>query len=112
MADLHALKETRQLLKRTVDLRDALDVSAESIQALIDAMERGSSTEELVAGMAGPKGREEMTGAFERYDAQRYRWRVALMRVWLREGRTITDFARHNGFSRQYAQKIAKEAVR
>ncbi len=55
------------------------------------------------------KARLALREAFDQFEHQRHRTRLALVRAGLEEGMTIGELGRAWGFSRQLAARYAKE---
>jgi hypothetical protein len=98
---------TRGLLQSAAALQGLLTIVIVRAELLTRQLQDGMSVYHATEGWVGS---ETMTRALQDFERWRARWRVAVMRGWLAEGGTITEFAGTFGFSRQYAQRIAREA--
>ena len=102
-------EETQRLVEVTARLREVLAGRQAKFETVLSELDQGVPVGDMMIHGGAPDLREELDRALEEFHAQRYRWRVSLMRATLAEGMTITRFADLYGFSRQYAQRIAKE---
>ena len=86
-----------------------MDHMIERYDGCIASMEDGVPAADLLRRRTGPTDRSILCDALKGFETQRYAWRLSLMRACLAKGMTITEFAELFGFSRQYAQKLARE---
>ncbi len=105
------IEEFRDLRMAAEELRSEIATQLEIVQAVEDKLTTSAGAVYAVRNLPTKQIRDSLDKAFRQVVDSRRAWRVALMRsCCLEEGMSITEFARHFGFSRQYAQSLAVEA--
>lgn len=107
MPEKETLDATRKLGDSSASLLGLLTVVIAKCETLAKALESGESVYHATEAWSGS---ERMSEALADFEEKRRAWRVAVVRGWMAEDRSITAFAQTFGFSRQYAQRLAKEA--
>ncbi len=91
-------------------LRKALLDSQRAIvqtASLVTAGERGV---EALRQVDAARNRQRVTDCLDEYEVARHRFRIAMFRVCLNEGATMTEIGRLLSISRQLASRLANEA--
>ena len=102
-------QETVNLVARATELRDLLTRHIAGYERIVRELDRGRSPADLLRTGRGQRDRGALSDAIHVLEGQRYVWRRETLRSCLQDGMTLTEFAELWGFSRQYAQKIARE---
>ena len=97
-ADLHALHQAQKHFQR-------------AYRTLKRKLERGVPASRALASMDLPGLRDELAREMVRIDEARQRLRTSLIKLCLEEGLPIGEVARLWGFSRQLAQRYAKQGT-
>jgi hypothetical protein len=96
--DLEALYQFRKHFQRTY-------------RTLRRKLERGVPARTALSSMDLPVLRDDIAREMARLDQARQRMRTALVRLCLEEGMTTSETAKLWGFSRQLAQRYAKQGA-
>jgi hypothetical protein len=100
--------EFRELRVAAEELRSEIAIQLEIVRAVEDKLTTSEGAVYALRNLPTKQIRDSLDKAFKQVVEQRRAWRVALMRsCCLEEGMSLTEFADHFGFSRQYAQALA-----
>lgn len=105
MPETAVVRATRELLATSAQLQGLLTVVIVRAELIIKALETGSTVLDATEGFVGS---ETLTTALRKFETDRHEWRIAVLRGWLEQGGTLSEYASTFGFSRQYAQKLAR----
>ena len=92
------------------DAEAMLEASRESNRAFRTSIAQGVPIREALAGQAIPDMLPSVTASLKKLEQMRHETRTAVFAVGLAEGLSIGEMGRLYGFSRQLAQRFAREA--
>ncbi len=93
------------------ELRSEIAIQLEIVRAVEDKLTTSAGAVYAVRSLPTKQIRDSLDKAFKQVVERRRAWRVALMHsCCLEEDMSLTEFARHFGFSRQYAQSLAADS--
>ena len=105
------IEEFRELRRAAEELRSEIAIQLEIVQTVEDKLTTSAGAVYAVRNLPTEQIRDSLDKAFKQVVEHRRAWRVALMHACcLEEDMSFTEFARHFGFSRQYALSLAVEA--
>jgi len=99
-----------QLIKRTDELRDALDRFDQATRSGLEVLQRGVPLVEGLAEARAGSARASLNKALDRMETARRDVRVAMSDVALEEGASLSEVARALGVSRQLLSRLAASA--
>lgn len=105
------IEEFRELRMAAEELRTEIAIQLEIVRAVEDKLTTSAGAVYAVRNLPTKQIRDSLDKAFKEVVERRRAWRVALMHsCCLEEDMSLTEFARHFGFSRQYAQSLAADS--
>ncbi len=105
------IEEFRELRRAAEELRSEIAIQLEIVRTVEDRLTTSAGAVYAVRNLPTEQIRDSLDKAFKQVVVRRRAWRVALMHsCCLEEDMSLTEFAQHFGFSRQYAQSLAAEA--
>ena len=99
-----------QLIKRTDELRIALDEFDEMTHAGLEVLQRGVPLVEGLAQARAGSARASLNKALDRMETARRDVRVAMSDIAIEQGASLSEVARALGVSRQLLSRLAASA--
>lgn len=104
------VREGKRLVDSTEELRDILRRYRGVTTTMITRVENGTLMFDAIQQAYGSIVRPELTDALEEFEAARHRARLAMFRLGIEQGSSISEIGRALGISRQLASRLAAEA--
>ena len=105
------IEEFKELQRAAEELRSEFAIQLEIVRAVEDKLTTSAGAVDAVRYLPTEQIRDSLDKVFKEFVAHRRTWRVALIHsCCIEEDMSLTEFARHFGFSRQYAQSLVVEA--
>ena len=105
-----SIRAAEDLLEALAELRRTTRTAETDIRKAIKLAVDGADTASALAALSPADTRQTMNEALTSVEAARHAMRLEIFRQGLEEGMSIAALGRAFGFSRQLAQRFAKEA--
>ena len=107
-----AIESIEKALEVSAALRHRLVANERAGRNMVKALQRGDPVSMVVGGSGEPASelRRSTTELLADYETVRHHMRTALVLPYLAEGKSVGDFSRELGVSRQLASRLVKQA--
>jgi len=105
-----AIRDTERLIETAKELHAALRATEAVYRKTLKKLKQDTSISEVLSDVQAENARKELNDALEALEHGRHQARLALTAAGLEEGMAVSDTGRAWGFSRQLADRYAKEA--